>query len=116
MIEAVNSPALRATIDVGNYMACGQEGHEGAAAAARYTGYVHIKDMKKIPDDSKPHGWSIKPCIIGQGDVDIPACIRSILDAGYEGYLALEYEGPEDEEIGVPESIKYMKGLVEEFG
>jgi len=115
VIEAVNSPALKATIDVGNYMSCGQEGVDGTRAVSRHTGYVHIKDMQKTPDGSKPHGWSIKACTIGQGDVDIPECLRLILDAGYEGYMALEYEGPEPEETGVPASIEYMKKVAKSF-
>lgn len=109
VIEAVGSPALRATIDFGNYMQGGQEGHEGAAAAAKYTGYVHIKDNEKIPSDETPHGWTFKSCTIGQGDVDIPACLRAIRGAGYDGYAAIEYEGPEAEDTGLPESVRYLK-------
>ena len=115
VIEAVGSPALTATIDFGNYMQGGQEAHDGTAAAAKHTGYVHIKDNKKVPDDSRPCGWGIQACTLGQGDVDIRACTRSILDAGYDGYFALEYEGSEDESTGVPASIQYMRGVMAEL-
>ncbi|MBC7320090.1 sugar phosphate isomerase/epimerase, partial [bacterium] len=54
IIEAVNSKYLRATIDIGNYMACGQEAVEGTRIASRYCAYVHIKDFKKKPDPSLP--------------------------------------------------------------
>ena len=47
IIEEVNSPFLRATVDVGNYMSCGQDPVEGSSLAAPYCAYVHFKDMKK---------------------------------------------------------------------
>ncbi|GAG21512.1 unnamed protein product, partial [marine sediment metagenome] len=49
---------------------------------------------------------------VGAGDVDIPACLRSLAAAGYDGYVAIEYEGKEDEAIGVPASTEYMKKVL----
>lgn len=107
VIEAVGSEAVRATVDVGNYMGCGQEPVEGTTIAAKYAAYVHIKDNKKTP------GGGFEPCTVGQGDVDIPACMRILRDAGYTGYMVLEYEGPEDEKTGVPTSVRYMREALE---
>lgn len=50
MLKAVGSDFVKATIDVGNYMAGGQEGVEGTKVAKDYCAYVHFKDNKKIPD------------------------------------------------------------------
>ena len=106
------SPHLRACVDVGNYMGCGQEGHVGTAVAAPYAGYVHFKDNKKVPDTSRPWGWKVEACVIGEGAVDLPACVESLRKAGYEGCVALEYEGTEDETTGVPRSVEALKRLV----
>jgi sugar phosphate isomerase/epimerase len=111
-IRSVNSPSLKATIDVGNYMAGGEEGHQATAKVAPYAVYVHLKDNKKAPDASKPWGWNIQACTLGEGDVDLAACLESLLRAGYDGYVALEYEGLEDESAGVPKSIALMKKLL----
>jgi len=115
MIEEVGSDSLRATIDVGNYMACGQEAEAGTRAAARYCAYVHFKDFRKRADDSKPWGWTVESCTVGQGDVDHVACLQELKEAGYDGFIALEYEGPGDERAGVRESIEYMKGIMGDF-
>jgi len=112
VIKTVNSPLLRATIDVGNYMQGGQEGHVGTKVAAEYCAYVHFKDFRKVKDETKPWGWTIEACTVGDGDVDHPACIAELQKIGYDGFIALEYEGPEDEKTGVPLSVDYMNKVM----
>ena len=107
VIEKINSPNLKATIDVGNYMACGEEGHEGTLIASKHVAYVHFKDFTWGPDKQ-----SINACTVGAGDVDHARCLKIIRDVGFDGYVALEYEGPDDERKGVAESIEYMRKLV----
>ncbi len=115
VIETINSPFLKATVDVGNYMQCGQEGHVGTALAAAHAAYVHLKDFRKVSDESLPWGWKVETATVGEGDVDIPACLRALQDAGYDGFVALEYEGREDERTGVPKSVNCMKQRVQEL-
>ena len=112
IIETVGSPALKATIDVGNYMQGGQEGHEGTQVAAAHAAYVHFKDFRKIPDESIPWGWKLEPATVGDGDVDLRACVQALRDAGYDGFVALEYEGLEEEATGVPRSVAFMNQVL----
>lgn len=112
IIETINSPSLKATVDVGNYMQCGQEAHIGSKIAAPHAAYIHFKDFKKLPDDSSPLGYRLEACTIGKGDVDHKACIEVLTKAGYDGYVALEYEGSEDEMTAVPESIDFMNQIL----
>lgn len=115
VIQSVDSPYLRATVDVGNYLQCGQEGHVGTAIAAPYAAYVHFKDEKKVSDASVPWGWKTEPCTVGRGDVEHKRCLEALAKAGYQGILALEYEGPDDEWKGVSESVAFMRGLLADF-
>ena len=118
IIEKINSPFLKATIDIGNYMDnewSGQESHRGTRVAAKYAAYVHFKDFKKVPDTESPWGWKCAACVIGEGDVDLRACLEALRDAGYDGFVALEYEGPEDEESATPRSVEFMKRVMEGF-
>lgn len=112
VIKEIASPALKATIDVGNYMQGGQEGHVGTAVAAPYAAYVHFKDFRKIADASQPSGHRLEATAIGEGDVDLPACVEALRKAGYDGTVALEYEAAEDETTGVPRSVEYMKKVL----
>jgi len=111
VIEQINSPYLKATVDVGNYLVGGQEGQIGTAIAAKHAAYVHFKDYNKVPDSSLPWGWTISHCDVGDGDIDLPACVKALDQAGYDGFAALEFEG-EDEENGIPRSIEYMKKIL----
>jgi len=111
-IRTINSPCLRATIDVGNYMSGGEEGHEATARVVPYCAYVHAKDFKKVPDSDKPWGWGTQSCAVGDGDVNLPACIDALKKGGYQGFVALEYEGPEDETTGVPRSVATLHKLI----
>lgn len=111
-IRAIGSPCLRATIDFGNYMSGGEEGHVATALVAPYCAYVHVKDFKKVPDATKPWGWETQACAVGDGDVNLPACIEALNRSGYRGFVALEYEGPEDEATGVPRSVAKLKQLI----
>ncbi len=105
MIETIGSPHLRATVDVGNYLLCGQAGHDGTAAAARHAAYVHLKDYRRGTGDS----GSLEACTPGEGDVDHARCLRALQSAGYRGFVALEYEGSGDERQGVRDGVAFMK-------
>ena len=91
-----------------------QEAHEGTAIAAPYAAYVHFKDEKKTADPGTSRAWGLEPCVVGKGDVDHRKCVEILEEAGYNGFLALEYEASTDEMVGVPESVAFMKELLGE--
>lgn len=45
-------------------------------------------------------------------DLDYNRIIKQIHDADYRGYLTLEFEGKEDPEIAVPDSLKMLKASI----
>lgn len=114
VIESVNSPAVKATVDVGNYMQGGQSGVEGTRVAAKHAAYVHVKD-NKVLDAPDERGRTYEACTIGDGAVEIPECLGILKAAGFDDFVALEYEGTESEETGVPRSVEYMKKVVAEL-
>lgn len=103
VLAALDSPFCRATLDLGNYMQCPEDPLAGVRAALPYCAYVHVKDFKRLADGS------LQRATIGDGDVDLAGCLRAIRDSGFDGFVALEYEGEEDELTGVPRSIAHMK-------
>jgi len=115
VIRAVNSPSLKATVDVGNYLEGNQEAEVGTRVAAPQAGYVHFKDLKKVPDAAARFGRKLEACALGEGGVDLRACLNALKKAGYDGVVALEYEGTEAETTGVPKSVAHMKKVMKGF-
>ena len=65
---------------------------------------VHLKDVTQAAREG--HGT---PC--GRGVIDLPALLRAMLEVGYDGYLAFEYERqPDDPLPGLAESVGYVRG------
>ncbi len=115
IIKNINSKYLRATIDIGNYLLCGQEGHVGTAIAAPFAAYVHCKDFRKKPTGQPGSPWIWEACIVGQGSVNLRLCLESLKQAGYAGFIALEYEGLDDEKIGIPQSLAHLHAVMQDL-
>ena len=113
VIRKINSAHLRATVDIGNYMSCGQDSVESCKISAPYAAYVHVKDFVKKKSAKNPWGWEIESSILGAGVVDVPGCLNALATAGFEGHVALEYEAEADEEPAVAESIEYLNSVLE---
>jgi sugar phosphate isomerase/epimerase len=115
IIEAVGSPALRANPDTGNFMCVKQDPTEAVAVLAPLTGSVHFKDFRWArPEETEHvyeglHGSRVIGTAIGEGDVDLPAVVKLFRDAGYDGYLTIEYEGVEDPSTALPRSVAFAK-------
>ena len=122
VIEKVNSPNFKATVDLGNFLGAGQHALDGTKLTAKHAGYVHVKDMKILPLDGeegrKPAraDWKTKSTVQGEGDVDLPGCLTVLKDAGYDGWLALEFEAEGDEREGVKKSLDYIRKCMKEAG
>lgn len=109
LIERMNSRCFRATVDVGNYMCADQAPEAATTLVAPYTAYVHVKDFARIADDSVASGWKLVPRAVGRGDVNHAACLQILKDAGFDGFVAIEYEGDDDERVGITQSVEFLK-------
>jgi len=103
VLEAIGSEYCRATIDLGNYMQCPQDPVDGVRAALSYCAYVQVKDFSRRSDGG------LDSVTVGDGDVDVHGCLKLIQDSGFDGFVALEYEGEEDELTGVPRSVAFLQ-------
>ena len=113
VIEKVGSPYFASLLDTGNFLGAGQEPLEAATKLAPYVRHVHVKDMKKFPAGSdrghKPRraDYNIQGCTVGEGVVANGEIFKVLVDAGYDGYVSLEAEGPDDED----EAQRVLAGL-----
>jgi|LSQX01.1.fsa_nt_gb sugar phosphate isomerase/epimerase len=104
LIEKVNNPNFGALIDIGNFLCADEEPTQAVKRVAPYAFHVHAKDFHVKPPTSDPgEGWfrsrggvPLRGAIVGHGNVDTKRCIEILKEAGYQGYLSIEFEGMED--------------------
>lgn len=119
IIEQVNSPALRANLDTGNFLLVGQDPVEAARELAGLVALVHLKDFRRVTPQDTVHiykgldGSAFTGTVTGEGLVDLPQIISILGQAGYHGWLSLEYEGGDDPlTVGVPHSLAAARKLL----
>jgi len=109
ILEAVDSPHFGFLMDVGNFQHFGEDPVAAAEVLAPWVVHVHLKEAKRRPDGS------LVACAVGEGGIDIPAVLKVLSDAGYDGCLAIEYGAQIDEDEVVRRSIAYTKRVLRDL-
>ena len=95
--------------DMGNFLCADADPVLAVGIAAPYTFHVHAKDfcLKKGNEFVPPDGYFmtrggnfLKGAIIGHGEVPVVQCLRILKNAGYKGFVTVEFEGMEDGKLG----------------
>ena len=87
VLEAVDSPALRALWDPANdFVSGGVPYPTGYEAVRPHLQHVHVKDARIEDAAAGLTSWAP----IGEGEVDYQGQIRALLEDGYPGVVALE--------------------------
>jgi len=111
IIDAVNSPALRANPDTGNFLLVHQAPHDAVKELASLAAMVHFKDFREVPDSHEGFayvsldGLKYVGTAVGEGDVALAECVSELKDAKFNGWVNIEYEGTEDPTLALPRSI-----------
>jgi sugar phosphate isomerase/epimerase len=104
--------ALGANPDTGNFLLVGQPSHEAIRDVAPVAYMVHFKDFRPAPEGHEGFaygaldGSKFVGTAIGEGAVDLAACVAALKSAGYAGWLSVEYEAEEDPMTGVARSLQ----------
>ena len=93
IVKAVNSPWLQVTLDTGNFL---EDPYDKIAALAPRAVLVQAKTY------------------FGGGtwytlDLDYPRIGQIIREAGFRGYVSLEFEGKEDPATAIPKSLELLR-------
>lgn len=68
---------------------------------------LHIKDV----DVAAPQGKCVE---CGRGVLDLPGILKALIDIGYSGMVAFEYEKDENDPLpGLAESVGYVRGVLD---
>lgn len=93
IINAINSPWLRATLDTGNFLEDQLPQYE---AMAPYAVFVQAKTY---------YGGGKWYTL----ELDYPKIAEILRGSNYHGYISLEFEGKEDFETAIPKSLKLLR-------
>ncbi len=93
IINAINSPWLRATLDTGNFLEDQIPQYE---AMAPYAVFVQAKTY---------YGGGKWYTL----ELDYPKIAEILRAHNYHGYISLEFEGKEDYETAIPQSLKLLR-------
>lgn len=93
IVETINSPWLKVTMDTGNFF---EDRHKQLAMLAPHTVLVQAKTY------------------YGGGkwyelDIDNRAIGEMLRSSGYKGYISLEFEGLEDADTAIPKSLEVLR-------
>jgi len=104
LVNAVGHENFGWLVDMGNFLCADERPEESVAVAAPYAFHVHAKDFLWKPCTLPcPQGWfdtrsgnHLRGTILDHGVVPVGRCIETLKQAGYDGTVALEFEGMED--------------------
>lgn len=108
--------------DMGNFLCADENPVTAVGRAAPYAFYVHAKDfhvksgMLPNPGEGffKSRGGNyLRGAIVGHGDVPVMQCLSALKNAGYDGYVAIEFEGMEENITALKIGIANLKRFIE---
>lgn len=125
LINAVNHPNFGWLVDMGNFTCADENPAISVGIAAPYAFYAHAKDFIIKPADGpnpgqfffrSRNGNYLRGTIVGQGNVPVKHCLIALKNAGYDGYVAIEFEGMEDCILALQAGNENLKRYISEIG
>ena len=123
LINTVANDNFGQLVDMGNFLCADDDPVLAVGRCAPYAFYAHAKDfIVKSGNGANPGegffpsrgGNYLRGTIIGHGDVPVVQCLRALKLAGYDGYIAIEFEGMEDCIQGISIGLANLKRYVAE--
>ena len=110
LINAVGDENFAALVDIGNFLCADEEPTRAVGVMAGYARHVHAKDFYVKPGTGidPGRGWFrsragnyLKGTIIGHGNAHAAQSLGILRRAGYDGWITVEFEGMEDNLVGL---------------
>ena len=117
--DAVNHENFGLLVDIGNFMCADEEPALAVSRVANLAAHVHAKDFVKLDfysEESKEHCFTTRGCnylkgtAVGSGEAKAAQCLEILKQAGYDGYVDIEFEGPEDCLEELKKGLEFLKG------
>lgn len=124
LYKAVNHPNFGLLCDIGNFLCADAEPAAAVKMVSPYAIFAHAKDFyvksADQPDPGKGFfksrgGNYLKGTVIGHGNVPVVECLQALKDAGYNGFLSLEFEGMEEVLEGISVGFENLRRYISEL-
>jgi len=121
LINAVGNENFGALVDVGNFLCADDDPNIAVGRMGRYARHVHVKDffVKSGMEPNPGYGWFcsrsgnyLRGTIVGQGNANVFQSLRSLKWNGYDGYVTIEFEGIEDNILGISAGLDNLKRFI----
>ena len=117
LIRAVGHKNYGWLCDMGNFLCADAAPVLSVTTAARYAFHVHAKDfLFKEGSTEQPDGFFptagrnwLRGTVVGHGVVPVAQCLEILKTAGYDGWVSLEFEGPEDQLTELSWGLQYLQ-------
>jgi sugar phosphate isomerase/epimerase len=121
LVAAVAHDNFGILCDMGNFLCVDEDPILAVSRVAPYAFLAHVKDFH-VKSGSQPHpgegffgtrgGNHLRGAIVGHGEVPVQQCLRILQNAGYGGYVSIEFEGLEDPLLGISYGLKNLRHYI----
>ena len=124
VFNAVAHPNYKYLCDIGNFGGVDEDCAKAVSKLLPFIAHVHAKDCfwRSGKDRDPGFGWGRtragnyrRATIYGQGDVPVFQILYNIRSSGYDGFVSLEFEGIEENVLGVTQSFANLKRDIAEI-
>ena len=121
LVNAVAHDNYGLLVDMGNFICADENPASAVSRVAPYAIHVHIKDMRVRPEPTESCKNMTRGAnffcgtVVGEGDVPVKKCLQILKRAGYDDFVSLEYEGPEDCIAGITRGLANIRKFLEEL-
>ncbi|MCE5325236.1 MAG: sugar phosphate isomerase/epimerase [Planctomycetaceae bacterium] len=107
-------------IDIGNFLCADDDPVVATKRMAPFVVHVHAKDFRVTPAAGSAGkgglrsrgGALLEGTAVGEGSVDVPACMAALKAVGYSGFVSIEYEGSDDCLKGLAAGLKNLRAAI----
>ena len=124
LFNAVAHPNYKYLCDIGNFGGVDEDCAKAVSKLLPFIAHVHAKDCfwRSGKERDPGFGWGRtragnyrRATIYGQGDVPVFQILYNIRSSGYDGFVSLEFEGIEENVLGVTQSFANLKRDIAEI-
>lgn len=118
LVDGVGHANFGHLVDMGNFICVDEDSADAVSVSAPNAFYAHAKDFVLVDEADKTDdcfqtrgGRWIRGTVVGRGVIPVRECMDRLKQSGYQGNLALEFEGPEDAYEALAEGLAFLRSL-----